>query len=92
MPKRVDANQPDIVAGLRAVGATVLHLHELGRGVPDILVGHRGNLYLFELKSERGHLTPAQQRWHNAWRDSVAVIRSLEDALRALGVEVSDGD
>jgi len=87
MPKRVDANQPSIVEGLRALGATVLHLHALGKGVPDILVGHRGRLYLFELKSEKGHLTPRQQRWHHAWRGQVAVIRCLEDALAIMGLD-----
>lgn len=48
MPKSVDANQPEIVAALHAVGATVQHLHEVGHGCPDILVGFRGKNYLID--------------------------------------------
>lgn len=38
MPRRkarVDANQSEVVAALRAVGATVQHLHMVGGGCPD---------------------------------------------------------
>ena len=48
MPKSVDANQPEIVAALRAAGATVQHLHEVGQGCPDILAGFRGRNYLID--------------------------------------------
>ena len=51
MPKRVDMNQPEIVADLRGIGATVQHLHMVGKGCPDILVGFRGNNWLFEIKT-----------------------------------------
>lgn len=36
---RVDRNQPEIVAELRERDYIVVHLHTLGKGVPDILVG-----------------------------------------------------
>ena len=38
---RVDANQPEIVKALRGVGATVQHLHKVGQGCPDLMVGWR---------------------------------------------------
>jgi len=85
-PKRVDANQAQIVADLRAVGATVLHLHTVGRRCPDILVGHRGFNYLFEIKSPKGQPTRKQVRWHKLWRGQVAVIWSVEDALEIMGL------
>ena len=50
MPARVDANQPVIVAALRAIGATVQHLHAVGQGCPDILVGYDGVNFLMEIK------------------------------------------
>lgn len=39
MPKRIDANQPEIVLALRKAGCSVLVLSELGKGAPDLLVG-----------------------------------------------------
>ena len=88
MPKRVDANQPSIVEGLRAIGATVLHIHMVAQNSPDIVVGHHGINYLFEIKIAKGQLRSEQQRWHQAWRGQVAVIRSLEDALLIMGLVV----
>ena len=37
--KRVDQNQKDVVKALRDSGAYVFHLHEVGQGCPDLLVG-----------------------------------------------------
>lgn len=87
---RVDANQAEIVAALRGVGASVLHTHQLGSGAPDIVVGYAGTNYLVELKdgrrppSER-QLTPDERDWHDAWRGNVAVVKSVEEALTLIG-------
>lgn len=87
---RVDANQAQIVEALRAAGATVLHLHMLGSGAPDLAVGIGGRNYFLEVKdgrrkpSER-RLTPAEQRWHEDWRGQVAVVGSVGEALAAIG-------
>lgn len=85
MPKRVDANQAEIVADLRKVGASVLLLHEVGFGCPDLLVGFRGVNYLIEIKSEDGMLNRAQIVFHSCWRGQVAVARTSEEALRIIG-------
>lgn len=79
--KRVDANQGEIVDALRAVGASVQDLHELGRGVPDLLVGWRGVNVLMEVKAQGGALNDRETRWHSEWRGQVAVVRSVEEAL-----------
>ena len=69
---KTDRNQQEIVSALRAIGALVQPLHQVGQGVPDLLVGIGGRLILIECKdgkrppSER-RLTPEQQRWHSAW-------------------------
>lgn len=90
-PKRVDANQAEIVADLRAIGATVEHLHERGHGCPDIICGFRGQNYLFEIKTGRAGLRLSQHWWHEGWHGQVDVIRTSDEAFRIMGVEVSDG-
>lgn len=87
MAKRVDEIQADIVDALREVGASVFLLHEVGRGCPDLLVGHRGQTYLLEVKSARGRLGPRQREWAERWRGHpVCVVRSVDEALEAVGV------
>lgn len=89
---KVDANQEQIVEALRIVGATVQTLAAVGKGVPDLLVGHRGKTILIEVKdgrkppSER-RLTEDQVKWHGAWRGGpVAIVTDVEGALRAIGM------
>lgn len=93
---RVDANQPAIVYALRAVGATVEPLHAVGGGCPDILVGYAGRNLLMEIKDgrlspSRITLTEDQIKWHAAWRGQRTVVRSVDEALQALGVPFGEG-
>lgn len=88
---RVDHNHAEIVAALRAVGATVESLAAVGSGCPDALVGYRGINVLLEIKNpnvDRSHrqLTTHEQRWHQDWRGSVVVVMTVDEALRAIGV------
>ena len=50
--KKVDANQPEIVEALRAIGYTVTLTHRLGAGFPDILVTRNDSIValLVEIK------------------------------------------
>ena len=82
---KVDTNQPEIVEALRAVGATVFLLHRVGHGCPDILVGYQGKNYLLEIKTEHGTLTPPEARFIADWRGQVLVVRTIEEAMRAIG-------
>lgn len=83
---RVDRNQAEIVAALRAIGCSVQPLHSIGQGCPDLLIGYRGVNHLAEIKdgerppSER-ELTPDQAKWHVEWRGHAMVITSVEEAL-----------
>ena len=86
---KVDANQPEIVKALRAVGATVEHLHKVGAGCPDLLVGYKGVNYLVEIKD--GSLPPSARKlnerqvpWHRDWRGQVAVANNIEEALNII--------
>lgn len=47
---KVDANQRRLVALMRKHGAVVFHVHQV-KGLADVLVAYRGNLYLVEIKN-----------------------------------------
>lgn len=85
---KIDHNQPLIVETLRKAGATVQHLHAVGHGCPDIAAGYNGVTYLIEIKSERGKLTKDEQAWHAAWAGQVAIVRTPEEALAAIGAAI----
>ena len=86
---RLDANHPEIVNALTEIGAKVLSLANLGNGTPDILVGFRGRLFLMEIKTNAGKLTPDEAEWHEDWHLVAAyrpaIVRSVNDALRTIG-------
>jgi hypothetical protein len=97
---RVDANQTEIVRALRETGQSVLLLHQVGGGCPDILssgvracshCGHNvvGN-FLIEIKDgsklpNKQKLTPDEQAFFDGWRGQVEIARSIEEALRIVG-------
>lgn len=90
---KVDANQEEIVAALRRVGASVQSLAPMGHGVPDILVGYfdshgRHRNILMEIKTEKGRLTQDELEWMHDWRGQCCVVRSVPEALRVIGVEL----
>ena len=98
--RKRDGNEKNIIAALRARGASVQQLD--GAGVPDLLVGFRGRLLLLEVKdpstlagaahkrsdSAYPELTPAQVRWWTAWSRergcAPVIVRSPADALALL--------
>ena len=89
---RVDANQAEITAALRKIGASVQPIHTLGRGVPDLLVCFLGVLYLIEVKDgnqppSRQRLTDDERKWRVSWGGPVYMARSVDEALRIFGVE-----
>ena len=89
--KKVDTNQTQIVKELRRVGMDVQHLHGVGQGCPDILVGYRGRNILLEIKKdEKAKLTPDQVIWHQTWRGQVAVVSNPQAAIKAVRVACSE--
>ena len=87
--KRVDANQSTIVKSLRQVGASVQSLADLGKGVPDLLVGYRGRNWLMEVKDwkqppSKRRLTPDEKKWHQAWGGQVHVVETFDEALKLI--------
>jgi len=85
--RRTDANQASIMAALRQVGATVVDLSAVGRGVPDLLVGFRGQTYLLEVKNKAGrNRLTADQDVFLAWWHGVppVIVYNENDALIAI--------
>lgn len=86
---RVDDNQKQIVADLRKSGVTVQHLHNVGKGCPDLLVGCRGKNYLFEIKDpakspSQRKKTEAQEKWHDEWRGQSDIAHTFEEVIEAI--------
>jgi len=81
---KVDANQPAIVEAIRKAGATVLHMHMLGKGAPDLAIGYGGMVLLCEVKQGNKKLTLDEQKWHEEWTGGVYLIRNIDDALNAV--------
>lgn len=87
---RVDENQAEIVAALRAAGASVQVLSAVGQGCPDLLVGFGGENLLFEVKNKslppsRRRLTPDEAAWHASWEGVVVVVETVAEAVGVLG-------
>ena len=92
-PNRIDDNQNDIVAALRKAGAYVRIISQ-GEGIPDLLVGFKGETMLMEVKDgnkppSARTLTDAEKKFFDEWRGGLlVVVDSVEDALRMLeGIE-----
>ncbi len=93
--RKTDANHTTISGALRDVGASVSSLHAVGGGLPDLLVGrsspcpccgmHYPQTYVIEIKTERGTLTKPQLAWRADWRGQLAVVRTIDEALAAVG-------
>lgn len=89
MPKKVDANQPQLVEDLRKLGFLVAVTSDVGRGFGDIVIGdpRKLTIWLCEVKDpeERWKLTESQEKFHELWFGMIHVIETLEDALALMG-------
>ena len=75
---RIDKNHPEVVEAFRALGASVLSLAPLGRGIPDLLVAIGGVTWLIEIKSKKGKENDLQLEWAENWRGARAVVRDTQ--------------
>lgn len=79
---RIDSNQTEIVKELRNLGYSVLCLHTVGKGCPDLLVGKNGVNYLIELKSSaKAKLTPDEKEFFENWTGHAIVASSVEEII-----------
>ena len=84
---RIDANQPEIVKGLREAGVEVQSLAGMGDGVPDLLVSWGGANILLEVKDpdqppSKRKLTDDQVTWHAKWKGPCFVVTTTQEALQ----------
>jgi hypothetical protein len=85
----VDANQAAIVKELRAYGCSVTHLHGVGDGCPDLLIGIHGRTGLIEVKTpaaakrQDNDKTTDQIMWWADWKGGpVSIVSDIDGALR----------
>ena len=82
MAKKTDTNQTQIMKTLRDLGVFVFSLHEVGKGVPDLLCAFRGHWRLAEIKSDKKwKLTPAQKDFHAECGAKIAILTCPDDAI-----------
>jgi len=85
--RNVDANQAAVVEAFRTAGASVLHLHAVGKGCPDLLVGIGKRDALVEVKDGKKPpsaraLNELQVAFQRTWRGRpVTVITSERQAF-----------
>lgn len=83
---KVDSNQTEIVSAFRKFGCSVLCLHTVGQGCPDLAVGKNKKTVLIEVKDgakvKSGRaLTKDEQKFHDEWKGSLFVVESLSDVI-----------
>lgn len=83
---KVDANQAEIVKALRKCGVSVQSTASMGNGFPDLVAGKGALTWLIEVKGPKGKLTNDQIEFIDAWNGTVHIARSIDDALRIVGV------
>lgn len=84
---RRDQNEGDIVAGLEAIGWDCKYLSS--GDLPDLLCRHRGTGQLALLEIERGDYKRRRSKEQKdiLARWSIPVVRTFEEAARALGAK-----
>lgn len=96
--KRADANTKEVADALRKAGANVYHLGNVGKGIPDLLVGARSGTFLIEVKNRATHArkvkgdgdglhTPDQEKFIQTWKGGpVFTVYDAEEALKIIGL------
>ena len=72
-----DANEPEIVASLRAHGITV---HPMDTPLDLLCATPDGRNHLVEVKGPKGKLTDAQERFVAGWPGTWVILRTAEEA------------
>ncbi len=83
---KVDRNHAEIVAAFRKFGCSVLPLHTVGSGCPDIAIGKNHKTALVEIKdgnkpASAQELTKDEQKFHEGWLGSLFIVKGLDDVI-----------
>jgi hypothetical protein len=88
-PARKDKNQAGIEQALKAMGISYTDTSALGKGFPDLAIGHNGVTYLFEIKqpckNPLAELTPQEETFMANWSGHYKVVTTLEEVLNEIG-------
>ena len=76
---RTDKNHKERVAAFRKLGASVLSLASMGRGVPDLLVAKDWVTWLIEVKTLKGKETFDQVHFAIDWKGKREIVRTIAD-------------
>jgi len=77
---RTDANHEAVCKALRAIGVSVEYLK-----LPlDLLICHRGQTALMEIKTEGGRLTKDQVAFIARWPGTIHIVRNEREAIEAV--------
>lgn len=76
---RTDQNHKEIVNAFRKLGASVLSLASMGRGVPDLLVAKDWVTWLIEVKTLKGKETFDQVHFAIDWKGKREIVRTIAD-------------
>lgn len=77
---RRDANEPEIVAALEAIGCDV---HRIDEPV-DLIVGKANRTVLLEVKAPGGTLTGNQKDFFATYRGEAYIVRTPEAAINVI--------
>ena len=86
---KVDLNHGEIVDALRKCGVSVQSLASIGNGCPDLLCAKPDGMWLIEVKGPKGRTNIAQQKFIADWHGPVYIARTVDDALKIVGVRLS---
>lgn len=89
---KIDANQNKIVNQLRQIGFSVQV------GMDDVLVGHNGKTFWFEIKDpakvlkkdgtyKSGSIKPSQYKLLNEWNGHYQIVHSIHQIIDAVTME-----
>jgi len=87
---RVDDNQQEIVDQLRSIPGVTVQL-----SMDDILVGHRGYNFWFEIKEpsnvskktgliNESAIKPSQKKLRETWKGHYAIVHSIEQIIEVI--------
>jgi hypothetical protein len=77
---RIDSTHTEIVRTLRQLGVAVENIKK----PVDLLVCYRGETSLMEVKGTDGRLTKDQVEFIARWPGKVHIVRTPDDAIRAI--------
>lgn len=86
---KVDVNQPEVVAGLRKLGFSVLIISQL-KNCCDLVIGKDGRNWLLEIKpNSKAKLTEGEVKFHENWKGTVFTVTSVEQVLELVNNDLN---